>query len=209
MKTHHATRGVLPNARHAAYRRFTGDYRQFTGACQRQLVAQIGPGAVKSLLLDGSAAIASGGISASPRRISEACGLTWADVAPREDGRVQITVLGKGAKVRTVLLPASVRRRLDALRGAAPADAPVFRSRKHGHLDRSSVLRVVKAAARRAGLSGNIVTHGLRHSHATHSLAHGAPLHLVQQTLGHSSLSTTGIYCHARPDESSAMFIPI
>ncbi len=49
--------------------------------------------------------------------------------------------------------------------------------------------------------------HWLRHSHASHSLDKGAPLSLVQQTLGHSSIATTEKYLHAKPDDSSGMYL--
>jgi hypothetical protein len=48
--------------------------------------------------------------------------------------------------------------------------------------------------------------HWLRHAHASHALDHGAPIHLVQATLGHSSVATTSSYLHARPGDSSARF---
>jgi site-specific recombinase XerD len=109
-----------------------------------------------------------------------------------------------------VLLPASLWRELTILRGDAPDEAPVFRSREggaSGRLSPSQVHRVVKAAARRAGLSGAVSAHWLRHAHASHALDRGAPLHLVQATLGHADLKTTGRYTHARPTESSATYL--
>jgi len=48
--------------------------------------------------------------------------------------------------------------------------------------------------------------HWLRHAHALHSLERGAPIHLVQATLGHTSVATTGRYLHARPTDSSARY---
>jgi integrase/recombinase XerD len=51
--------------------------------------------------------------------------------------------------------------------------------------------------------------HWLRHAHASHALDRGAPIHLVQATLGHSSISTTGRYLHARPTESSSSYLPV
>ncbi|WP_238292801.1 tyrosine-type recombinase/integrase [Methylobacterium longum] len=141
-------------------------------------------------------------------RISEVCGLRWRDLTVRDEAG-QATVFGKGGKTRAVLLSAATWKVLTALRGVAPADQPVFRSRKGGALDPSAVHRVVKAAAARAGLPGEVSAHWLRHAHASHSLDRGAPIHLVQATLGHASVATTGRYLHARPSESSARFLGV
>ncbi len=141
-------------------------------------------------------------------RISEVCGLAWRDLTARDDAG-QATVYGKGGKTRVVLLPSSVWRGLVQLRGDAGQDAPVFRSQRHGHLDVSAVHRVVKAAAARAGLSADVSAHWLRHAHASHALDRGAPIHLVQATLGHSSVATTGRDLHARPSDSSARYLAV
>lgn len=140
-------------------------------------------------------------------RISEICGLAWRDLQARNEAG-QVTVFGKGGQTRAVLLPASVWRSVIALRGEAGADAPVFRSRSGGgHLNPVSVHRLVKAAAKRAGLPEEVSTHWLRHAHASHSLDRGAPISLVQAILGHASVATTGRYLHARPDDSSAQYL--
>ena len=141
-------------------------------------------------------------------RRSELVGLRWRDLQPREDAG-QVTVLGKGGKTRAVLLPAAVWRELAALRGAAGPDDPVFRSRAGGPLDPSQVLRIVKAAAARAGIAGNVSPHWLRHGHASHALDRGAPVHLVAATLGHASIATTGRYAHARPSDSSSRCLAV
>jgi site-specific recombinase XerD len=47
----------------------------------------------------------------------------------------------------------------------------------------------------------------MRHAHASHALERGAPIHLVQATLAHSSISTTGRYLHARPSDSSSRYL--
>jgi integrase/recombinase XerD len=140
-------------------------------------------------------------------RVSELCGLRWIDVQPRGD-EGQVTVVGKGGKTRAVLLPTGVWNELIGLRDNANEDEPVFRSRlKAGPLDQSQILRIVRAAAARAGTSKNVSPHWLRHAHASHSLDRGAPIHLVQATLGHSSVATTGRYLHARPTESSGKYL--
>lgn len=145
-------------------------------------------------------------------RVSELCQLTWKDLQPRGESG-QVTVLGKGGKVRTVLLPASVWNEICKHRGDADASSPVFQSREGDdsgqHLDRTQVYRIVSVAAIRAGIQGKVSPHWLRHAHASHSLDRGAPIHLVQQTLGHSSVATTSRYLHARPSDSSALYLPM
>lgn len=143
-------------------------------------------------------------------RVSELCALRWADVQPREGGAGQITVYGKGAKTRAVLLSAATWRELAALRGDAPPTAPVFRSRKGGGpLRAPQVWRIVHAAAERAGIAANVSPHWLRHAHASHALDRGAPVHLVSSTLGHADLRTTSAYTHARPGDSSARYLGV
>jgi integrase/recombinase XerD len=145
-------------------------------------------------------------IYAAGLRISEACGLRWRDLSARDDAG-QITVFGKGGKTRAVLLSSSVWARLKALRGDADQDAPVFLSREGGALDASQVHRIVKAAAKRAGLSEAVSAHWLRHAHVSHAVDRGAPVHVVRATVGHASLETTTRYSHARPGDSSARYL--
>ena len=83
----------------------------------------------------------------------------------------------------------------------------VFPSRGGKPLDRGRVRSIVRQAALRAGGGGRISPHWLRHAHASHALDHGAPIHLVQATLGHSSVATTSAYLHARPGDSGARFL--
>jgi site-specific recombinase XerD len=86
----------------------------------------------------------------------------------------------------------------------------VFPSRKGGEpLTDSGIWRIVKQAAQRAGIEVPVSPHWLRHAHASHALDRGAPIHLVQVTLGHASITTTGRYLHARPKESSSKFLPL
>jgi len=139
-------------------------------------------------------------------RISELCGLRGRDLAARDDAG-QVTLFGKGGKTRAVLLKPSIWQQLIALRAEAP-DAPVFRSRQGGALDASQVHRIVKQAAQRAGLPATVSAHWLRHAHVSHALDRGAPVHLVQATVGHASLVTTSRYAHARPNDSSSRYLP-
>ena len=145
-------------------------------------------------------------------RISEACGLRWRDFVARDDAG-QISVYGKGSKLRIILLSAPLWTRLVALRGptgsrGAGPDDFVFRSRNGGGLKPRQVHDIMKRAAKRAKLPLFIACHALRHSHCSHSLDRGAPIHVVQATLGHASLSTTSRYTHVRPGDSSARYLP-
>ncbi|NOT58886.1 MAG: tyrosine-type recombinase/integrase [Acidobacteria bacterium] len=145
----------------------------------------------------------------SAGRVSEVLGLTWADLQPREDGG-QVTLYGKGGKTRAVLIPAKLWNDLLASRKETESDdAPVFCSRLKRVLSKVQAWRVVKAAALRAGIKGNVSPHWMRHSHASHALERGATVALVQQTLGHSNIATTGKYLHARPSESSSKHLAI
>lgn len=140
-------------------------------------------------------------------RAAELCALKWKNLTARGSGG-QVTVLGKGGKTRSVLLPAKLWNNLLELKGDAPGEAPVFPSNKTGgHLHRQNLDPIIKRAAQRAGLSEKVSAHWLRHSHATHSLEKGANIALVSKSLGHSSVAVTDRYLHTRPDDSSAMYL--
>jgi integrase/recombinase XerD len=142
-------------------------------------------------------------------RVSEICSLKWRDVQPRgETG--QITIFGKGGKTRTVLLSTDTWRELIAIRNDADYETPVFASRKgRRHLHPSQAWRIVRSAAKRCGLDLPVSPHWLRHAHASHALDRGCPIHLLQATLGHASVSTTGKYLHARPDDCSSRYLGV
>jgi integrase/recombinase XerD len=141
-------------------------------------------------------------------RAAELCGLRWRDALPRQEGG-QITVFGKGGRTRTILLKPKVWQQLLSVKDGAGAADCIFRSRKGGgQLDTSQIRRIVYAAASKAGIEKRVSPHWLRHAHASHALERAAPIHLVQATLGHASLATTGRYLHARPTESSSFYLP-
>lgn len=149
---------------------------------------------------------------ASGARVSELASVYWGALIPRESRQGQISLLGKGNKLRTLMLPAPIWKDLMELKSESEfneSNHPVFRSRKGGSLSRQQIWRIVRDAARAAGFDKNISPHWLRHAHASHALDHGAPVHLVQESLGHRSLATTSKYTHARPDESSSKYLNI
>ena len=143
-------------------------------------------------------------IYAGGLRVSETVALTWSDVLLRDD-RVQLSITGKGGKVRQVLLPEIVSRSLLSLRGDAGVNDPVFGSRKGGPLTDRAVNGMVKRAAAKAGISAGVSPHWLRHAHGSHAIDRGASLPEVQNTLGHGNIATTSGYLHARPDSSSGL----
>lgn len=139
-------------------------------------------------------------------RIGELVTLTWADVKPNGDGG-QLTLFGKGGKTRVVKLPSRIYNRLCALRKGADDSRPVFTSQKGNRLSRPRIDAIVREAAARVGIPASVSAHWLRHSHASHALDNGAPAHLVKETLGHASLATTSRYTHARPSDSSGLYL--
>ena len=136
-------------------------------------------------------------------RVSELIALTWSDL-----NGDYLTVYGKGGKTRVVRVPDFLVTELGQFKGNAGNHEPIFISYKTKKaLRRESVTHLVKQAAIRVGASEKASAHWLRHCHATHSLSQGAPINLVSQTLGHSSVAITSKYLHARPEQSSGQFL--
>jgi integrase/recombinase XerD len=145
----------------------------------------------------------------SGARISEAVGLDLDDL-DRESGLVRLH--GKGGKDRIVPLGSYAERALDAylvrLRPALVARTPaagavtraVFLNTRGGRLSRQSAWAVLQTAAARARLGPRVSPHTLRHSFATHLLEGGADVRVVQELLGHASVTTTQIYTRVSAD---------
>lgn len=144
-------------------------------------------------------------------RATEISRLKWRDVQETSGGCVQLAVFGKGDKTRYVKLTPNLSSQLRLFRGNLEEDSPVFRSKVNStngrHLYRQSIGEIVRAAGRRAGIEKSVSPHFLRHSHASHALEKGAPINLVQQTLGHASIKTTELYLHVQPGESSGNYL--
>ena len=147
-------------------------------------------------------------IYASGARESEICELQWRNLQDRENGEGQVSFFGKGRKTRAVPLSRDTWRTVHKYLARQGPDDPVFESEKGGSLTSVQIWRIVRAAGQRVGLP-NVSPHWLRHSHATHALEGGCPVHVLQNTLGHASLTTTTKYVHARPDDSSAKYLGI
>ncbi len=140
-------------------------------------------------------------------RITEAVSL---DVDDLDLGTGAVRLLGKGGKERVVPVGSFARRALDAylVRGRAALAAQgtgngaVFLNTRGARLSRQSAWAVLRTAAERAGIDRpeRISPHTLRHSFATHLLAGGADVRVVQELLGHASVTTTQIYTLVTPD---------
>ena len=141
-------------------------------------------------------------------RVSEACQLRWRNLHVRSDAG-QITIFGKNGRTRAIALPAGIWTDLTGGRRSARGEDLVFQSRSGRPLDRGRVRMILRRAAQRVGVADRVSPHWLRHAHASHALDRGAPIHLVQATLGHSSVATTSRYLHARPGDSSARYLAL
>ncbi|MDJ0771258.1 MAG: site-specific tyrosine recombinase XerD [Ilumatobacter sp.] len=137
-------------------------------------------------------------------RISEIVGLSVGDI---DFDEALVRVYGKGGKERIVPYGSAAERAIDdwfSPSGRArlvpdrwkrrdDAEA-VFLNQRGGRLSRQGAWLVIKRYGERAGITEHLSPHVLRHSCATHLLDHGADLRIVQEMLGHASISTTQVY---------------
>ncbi len=132
-------------------------------------------------------------------RISEALHLDVDDLSQRE-GVVRLA--GKGGRERVVPVGRYAQSALESylvrarppLAAAGHGNAALFLNVRGGRLSRQSAWTILRAAAERAGIRRAISPHTLRHSFATHLLEGGADVRVVQELLGHASVTTTQIY---------------
>ena len=132
-------------------------------------------------------------------RISEAVGL---DVDDLDTHARSVLLRGKGGKQRLVPAGRPAVQALDAylVRGRPElarrgrATPGIFLNARGGRLSRQSAWQVLRDAAERAGITSGVSPHMLRHSFATHLLDGGADVRVVQELLGHASVTTTQIY---------------
>ena len=141
---------------------------------------------------------------ATGARVSEACGLSMSDVDMESN---VARVFGKGSKERIVPFGRHAKEALESWLGAGGrpmlcpqqwakrdhADA-VFLGVRGTRLSRQAAWGIVRKYAMLAGIKSELSPHVLRHSCATHMLVHGADLRIVQELLGHASVSTTQVY---------------
>ncbi len=131
-------------------------------------------------------------------RIGEALGLSRGALGPEPGSVRELTVRGKGGRERIVPVLPVVAEALAAYCAACPwplpAARPLFRGARGGPLQPAVVQRLVRELRLALGLPETATPHALRHSFASHLLADGADLRVIQELLGHRSLSTTQVY---------------
>ena len=139
-------------------------------------------------------------------RVSEIIGINISDLAKVESDNELIQTIklrGKGAKERIVPIGSYALTALDNyLVRVRPAlamksgknESALFLNSRGGRLSRQSAWNIVLQSARACGLEGKVSPHVFRHSYATHLLDGGADIRVVQELLGHSSVTTTQIY---------------
>jgi integrase/recombinase XerD len=147
---------------------------------------------------------------ATGMRISELAALSLTSI---DNESKLCRVLGKGNKERVVPVGSFARRALDdwlspsgrpqfaRARGARRNDLDaLFISTRGLRMGRQAIWRVVHFHALRVGLAAKVTPHVLRHSFATHLLDHGADIRVVQELLGHASITTTQVYTKVSQD---------
>lgn len=137
---------------------------------------------------------------ASGARVSEVTSINLTDLS-RDDELFTLLVRGKGGKERLVPVGRFAREALDnylvrirptlAKEKRSPA---LFLNQRGDRLSRQSAWKIIMAAAKRANIESKVTPHALRHSFATHLLDGGADIRVVQELLGHASVTTTQIY---------------
>jgi integrase/recombinase XerD len=147
---------------------------------------------------------------ATGARVSEATALNVDDLVDEE----VVRLFGKGGKERIVPVGSYARRALDAylvrsrpvLSARGSATPALFLGVRGKRMSRQAVWQVLQDAAARAGVAASVSPHTLRHSFATHLLAGGADVRVVQELLGHASVATTQIYTLVTADTLREMY---
>ena len=135
-------------------------------------------------------------------RVSELVKLKFADfrVLDAQGKEIELRIIGKGDKERFVMVSPKLYQQLLAQQ----TGEYVFPNRRGGHLTRQAVNKRLELIAQQLELDDiKINPHAFRHSHATDSIANGCDLSLLQQTLGHSNITTTQLYLSRRQGQST------
>ena len=142
-------------------------------------------------------------------RISELTDLRLDDVSTLSKELPILRLKGKGNKERLVPVGSHALRALErylvrsrpVLSGKSKSSSALFLNARGSKLSRQSAWTILQAAAQRADLAGKVSPHTMRHSFATHLLENGADVRVVQELLGHASVTTTQIYTLVTVDQ--------
>lgn len=150
-------------------------------------------------------------------RVSEIVGLDVDDLTRvLPDPQLGLRLLGKGSKERVVPVGSFARSAVDAwlvrgrpamLANAKHSCVALFLNTRGMRLSRQSVWAVLRDRARSAGITQKIFPHSLRHSFATHLLDGGADVRVVQELLGHASVTTTQIYTQVTAEHLREVYV--
>lgn len=142
----------------------------------------------------------------SGMRVSELVSLDQDQLSILQDKRTdrtyELSIVGKGSKVRTVFIsPRAAKWLRKYLKTRTDVSKPLFinyrsKDKESRRLSPRSIQLMISKCARLAGLSKKVTPHTLRHTYATDLLGHGADLRSVQELLGHSNVATTQVYTH-------------
>jgi integrase/recombinase XerD len=155
---------------------------------------------------------------ATGARVSEAVGLDVDDLhlePPQDGGPAVVRLFGKGSKERVVplgsyavnALQAYLVRARQSLAAKGKGTPALFLNQRGGRLSRQSVFTIIRAAAEKAGITREVSPHTLRHSFATHLIEGGADVRVVQELLGHASVTTTQVYTLVTADTLREVFM--
>lgn len=142
-------------------------------------------------------------------RVSELSDLKLEDLH-LDSGYLRCT--GKGSKVRVAPVGSKAKAEVESyVRDVRPLllgerqSRHVFLTRRGARFSRKGIWKMIRQYALRAGIAKKVSPHTLRHSFATHLLANGAPLRMIQEMLGHADIATTQIYTHVDPNRLKAV----
>lgn len=139
---------------------------------------------------------------------------SFREIKSGSEQKITMLVEGKGKKFRTLNVPQKTYEKLKAYwdeNNLFPEESCFLSRNKNDGFSKglttTQIFRIIKTAAKNASLSSSPSPHWIRHTSATHAIENGAPIHVVQVSLGHESIKTTGKYLDIRPEKSVGSYL--